>query len=90
MGQIETLYALGFALVVIGIVIISIALVLQISKHSKTKSETRAGGVVLIGPIPIVFGTDKESLRKTLWLSVVLSAIVLAILIVIYFLQAEV
>ncbi|MBU6998918.1 MAG: DUF131 domain-containing protein [Theionarchaea archaeon] len=43
----------GFALVVIG----SIGSMLQAGEEHQ--GDVRAGGVILIGPIPIIFGSDK-------------------------------
>lgn len=54
----ETLYSLGFALIFLGIMIVLTALLLL--SHSETKEKkTRGGGIIIIGPVPIVFGTDK-------------------------------
>jgi len=46
----------GIILVFIGIIIILIGSVLQLT--SKTE-EVHTGGVIMIGPIPIIFGNDK-------------------------------
>jgi uncharacterized protein (TIGR00304 family) len=56
-----------------GVVVLSLA-----SRESGTKTEVRGGGVIMIGPIPIIFGSDAR------WASL---AMVLAIvLILVYFL----
>jgi len=52
-----------------------ILLVLSGAKGGKGK--VRGGGAVIIGPVPIVFGTDKESVRIILVLSIVLVALLL-------------
>lgn len=36
------------------------------------KGEVRGGGVVLIGPFPIVFGTDSEAVKGLVVLTIVL------------------
>ncbi len=43
------------------------------------KKTTRYGGVVLIGPIPIVFGSDRNTAMIMLALAIILIAVVLAI-----------
>jgi uncharacterized protein (TIGR00304 family) len=48
---------IGIAAVLIGILLIFVGTALQ--SISKT-SEVQAGGVIMIGPIPIIFGTDKS------------------------------
>lgn len=64
----------GVLLVVAGTVVIFFAL----GRAGDGKTEVRGGGVVMIGPVPIIFGSDAK------WASV---AIVLAIvLLVVYFL----
>lgn len=48
----------GFAVVVLGVLLIFIGTALQ-SSSSSSKTEIHTGGVIMIGPIPIVFGNDK-------------------------------
>jgi uncharacterized protein (TIGR00304 family) len=56
-----------------GVIVLSLA-----SREGGTKTEVRGGGVIMIGPIPIIFGSDAR------WASL---AMVLAIvLILVYFL----
>ena len=37
----------------------------------------KGGGVVVIGPVPIIFGTDKETVKTLLVLSIILVALLL-------------
>ncbi|MCS7124256.1 MAG: DUF131 domain-containing protein [Candidatus Bathyarchaeota archaeon] len=46
----------------------------------------KGGGAVIIGPFPIVFGTDKESVKVVLWLSIALTIIAFALFITIHLL----
>jgi len=46
------------------------------------QKKTRFGGVVLIGPVPIVFGSDRRMALTMLLLAIVLIAIVLALVLV--------
>jgi uncharacterized protein (TIGR00304 family) len=62
------LYTLGLVLVFVGVAIIIIAVVL-LSVSGVRKGKVKGGGAILIGPIPIVFGTDKKSLKTVLLLS---------------------
>ncbi|MBS7660056.1 DUF131 domain-containing protein, partial [Candidatus Bathyarchaeota archaeon] len=60
------LQGLGLTLILLGILtlIIAFAILLISSIKSSIKGgRVRGGGAVIIGPIPIVFGTDKESMR---------------------------
>jgi uncharacterized protein (TIGR00304 family) len=48
----------GFTVVVLGILLIFIGTALQ-SSSSSSKTEIHTGGVIMIGPIPIIFGNNK-------------------------------
>lgn len=65
---------LGTALILVGFGVVAVALL-----SSGGKREVRGGGVVLVGPIPIVFGSDAK------WAAVaIVLAIVLVVLSLIY------
>lgn len=51
--------ALGFMLVFAGVIILMISLILGVVREGN--AEVRGGGVVIVGPIPVIFGTDKSS-----------------------------
>ena len=79
-------YALGTALVFAGIIIIVAAVILSSMRGAgKTKEgKVKAAGVIMIGPIPIIFGTDKKSVKAVLALA--LSLIIAAtVAIVLYY-----
>jgi uncharacterized protein (TIGR00304 family) len=63
---------IGVAVILAGFVVLFVA-ALSGSGGKESKTEVRGGGVVMIGPIPIIFGSDMK------WASV---AIVLAIVLV--------
>lgn len=79
------IYALGIALIFIGVIIIIIAVIL-ISVSGAQKGKFKGGGVILIGPIPIIFGTDKKSLKTVLLLSLALTVMLVVIIITYYLL----
>ena len=68
------LSGLGFLLVLVGIILVFAAILLLLFSSSGDRTETRGGGALIIGPIPIVFGTDKP-VKTILVLSIVLMAI---------------
>ena len=78
-------YALGIALVVIGIIVIVAAIVITSMGGSK-KGKVRGAGVIMIGPIPIIFGTDKKSVKAVVALALALTIVVLIITVVYYWL----
>ena len=65
-------YALGVVLIVVGIIVIVLAAVLATSRGDG-KGKVKGAGVILIGPIPIIFGTDKKSVKTILWLALALT-----------------
>jgi uncharacterized protein (TIGR00304 family) len=79
----EVFSSVGIVLVLAGVVIIAVAVFL-LSVRGAGKGKVRGGGAVIIGPIPIIFGTDKKSLRTILVLSLVLTVLLLVVIIVQY------
>jgi uncharacterized protein (TIGR00304 family) len=73
--------ALGFVLVVVGIIIIVAAIILASTGNGK-KGKVQGAGVIMIGPIPIIFGTDKKSVKAVIGLALGLSIVVLIIYVV--------
>ena len=68
---------LGIVLLAVGFALVAIALVLAIARAGK--GEVRGGGVLLIGPLPIVVGTDEEIVKWAIALTVVAMAFFLAL-----------
>ncbi len=68
----------GLVLVLAGFGIIAVSL---LSEAKKSGAEIKGGGVVMIGPIPIIFGSDAK------WASIaIVLAIVLLLISVVFFL----
>jgi len=90
--NVETLYGLGIGLIFLGALITLIAVVLLFISNLKAsvgeKEKVKSGGVIIIGPVPIVFGMDKESVKTLLLLSTTL-AVILLILTVIFYLVSK-
>jgi len=79
------LYALGIALVFVGVLVIVVAVIL-LSISGAKKGKVKGGGAIIIGPVPIVFGTDKESLKTVLLLSLALTVMLVVVMILYYLL----
>lgn len=78
------LYALGVALIFVGVLLIVVAVVL-LSVSRAGKGKVKGGGAIIIGPVPIIFGTDSKSLKTVLLLSLALT-VMLVVAIVLYYL----
>jgi uncharacterized protein (TIGR00304 family) len=82
----ESLATLGLVLVLVGCVVILVALVLSFLASAENKERVKGGGALIIGPVPIVFGTDVESVKTLLILSIVLMVFVLLVTVVLRYL----
>jgi len=71
------LFAVGFILILVGSVILLVAAFLLVLRALREKGRVRGGGLVMIGPFPVIFGTDKESVKVLLLLSIALVVLVL-------------
>jgi uncharacterized protein (TIGR00304 family) len=69
------LYSAGFILVIVGVIILAMNMLLQ--KERRGRGEV--GGVVLIGPFPIVFGTSGRMMKIMLALAFVFIAVILLV-----------
>ena len=74
----QLLWNVGVALILLGFALAFIAMIWLVLFGAKSgKTRVKGGGAVIIGPIPIVFGTDKESMKIILVLSIVLVVLLL-------------
>jgi uncharacterized protein (TIGR00304 family) len=80
----ETLYGLGIALIFTGIIITLIAVILLFISSVREKGKVKGGGVIIIGPFPIIFGTDKESIKTVLLLSLTLTILLVIVMVIFY------
>jgi uncharacterized protein (TIGR00304 family) len=70
-------FAFGLLLALAGFAVGILAFIFALLRSARGTGQMRGGGVVMIGPIPIVFGTDKESARTLILLAIVLMAVFL-------------
>jgi len=74
----QLLWSLGVTLILLGFAVSFIAVLLLVLSGVKGgKGRVKGGGAVIIGPIPIIFGTDKESVKFILVLSIILVVLLL-------------
>jgi len=83
---IEAFYLLGFVLVVVGLLVVVVSLIFMSRRRnpSEGRTEVRGAGVIMIGPIPIIFGTDKKSVKEVLVLALALTVVVFVMTVVYY------
>jgi len=76
---VQDLIYLGVAIVLAGFLLVFLAAAMsgRPSEEGERRTEVRGGGVIMIGPIPIIFGSDAR------WASIaVVLAIVLIVLVI--------
>ena len=61
------------------IITIIATILLAVKSMGRDGGERRGGGIILIGPIPIIFGSDRETVKGLIYL-----AIALILLLIIY------
>lgn len=75
---------LGFLLIFLGIIVLVIGMFYEALKSSNNKNNNRqrteVGGVIFIGPIPIIFGSSKDIAK---WMIIV--AIIIFVLLVLFY-----
>jgi len=72
---------IGFLLIIIGFIVTLLAAFLLIFHSTKTKSEAKGASIILVGPFPIVFGTDKQSVKILLVLTIIIIMLMIAFLV---------
>ena len=82
----ETIYGLGIALIFVGMLVILVAVILLFLASVRGRGKLRGGGAIIIGPFPIIFGTDKESVKTILLLSLALTILLVVAMVIFYML----
>jgi uncharacterized protein (TIGR00304 family) len=71
---------------IFGFLLALAAMILIAFRSERGSGKTRSAGLFLIGPIPIIFGSDKESVKTFMVLAIVLILVVLVIMLLPYLL----
>ena len=62
------LFEVGFLLIWIGMFIIFIGFVMM----SRRGHDTKGGGIILIGPFPIIWGSDKKIMKWLILIAIII------------------
>jgi len=77
---------IGFLLVIFGFVLVfAVMIAMAFKSASGGSGKGQSAGIILIGPIPIIFGSDKNSVKVLVVLAIVLIAVVLTFMLLPYF-----
>lgn len=77
MNGFSALELLGLILVILGFILAFIAAIMMLFAGVRAHRKVRGGGLIMIGPIPIIFGTDREAVKTLLFLSIILIIVAL-------------
>jgi len=80
----EAFYGLGVALIFAGMLIILVAIILLFLSSVRGEGKAKGGGAIIVGPFPIIFGTDKESVKTVLLLSILLTILLVTVMVIFY------
>ncbi len=80
----EGLIGLGIVLVILGIILLLVGILISAlsgtSRGEESGEKTEVGGVVIIGPIPIIFGSS----GKAALMAAVLGTVIMILAIILY------
>jgi uncharacterized protein (TIGR00304 family) len=77
--DVSALYTVALVLIAVGIIIVIAAILASTVKSGKTEGggNVKGAGVIMIGPIPIIFGTDKKSVKTVVTLALALTVAII-------------
>ncbi|MEM1515160.1 MAG: DUF131 domain-containing protein [Candidatus Bathyarchaeia archaeon] len=77
--------AVGWILITAGIIILITTIMTVVFRATKRQGSDRlrGGGLIMLGPIPIIFGTDKETVKALIILAIILIVVMLAFILII-------
>jgi uncharacterized protein (TIGR00304 family) len=79
--QVSLLQSLGWILLIIGIILVVISLFSAVSSSNSQEMQTQSKGVILLGPIPIVWGYGRKG-----WMIAGIIAIIFIMIWLVFFL----
>ena len=81
------MFEVGFGLTVIGLLVAFAAIILMVISGKKGEGRVRGGGILFIGPVPIIFGTDHQSVKVLIVLAIASIAMIALLMILPYWLR---
>lgn len=78
------LYGLGIGLIIAGMLVVLVAIILLFLSSVRGEGKVRGSGAIIIGPFPIIFGSDKESIKTVLLLSLTLTILLIIVMVIFY------
>ncbi len=79
------LYFLGLTLIFVGVLVLIFAAILVAARHGRN-GKTKTAGLIIIGPVPIVFGSDKKTVKTLMVLAIILTVALIVTFLLYYYL----
>jgi uncharacterized protein (TIGR00304 family) len=85
MSEYSWLFTIGVVLILLGILILIITSIMYSRRSSKSEdNETKTAGVIVVGPVPIIFGNDRKTIKTVITLAIILTAFAIVATIIFY------
>jgi uncharacterized protein (TIGR00304 family) len=68
----ESLIFIGITALILGMVLIFLGAALQTTTQTEKEGKISTGGIILIGPIPIIFGNDKNLIIIAIFAAIII------------------
>jgi len=81
----QLLFDVGVILVFAGFITAFVAVLLLFLGIMRGEGKVKGGGAVIIGPFPIVFGTDRKSIKILLMLSTALIILIFITMVIFHY-----
>ncbi len=78
------LFTLAFIIIFVGVILVSISALYKFRKNETNKKEVEVGGVIVLGPIPIAFGTSQRIVKSLLIISIIFFIIIIVFFVMLY------
>ncbi len=79
------LFTLGIVLILLGILVLIVTSIMYSRRSSKSEdNETKIAGVIVVGPVPIIFGNDRKTIKTVITLAIILTAFAIVATIIFY------
>ncbi|MFP3201676.1 MAG: DUF131 domain-containing protein [Sulfolobus sp.] len=82
------LYSIGLTLIFVGLLVIIVGFILEMIRGEEQRNQQQRkseyGGVIFIGPIPIVFGSNKDIAKTMLIIAFVIFLFIIILFLISY------
>jgi uncharacterized protein (TIGR00304 family) len=80
LGEVSPLVLAGIVLVIIGVLLVFVGVLHSILAPGKAGGRVEAGGAVIIGPFPLIFGTSSKAALAASIIALVILVVLVALM----------